>query len=161
LVSMLTCVSETMTWRRQAGHGVLRLEAMLCEPGQTVRPSASAMLLLPTEMRDAGRADNVACLWLHVEPRARYGSIAHPVGLSGWYECLLLALSGAPAFAEFLAARLGLQTRTSPAVRVGVMLKALQGSSRLGGGCVQVVTGCDVGVVALCSQWGRVVREAA
>lgn len=132
LTSALTLVGDGMTWTRQAGHGALRLEAILAHANDVGQPTASAMLLPPISgMRMHGRADDVSCLWLHVEPRAENGTIAPPASLVTWHVRLRRAISLASAFVEFLTEDLGLGTHSDPAARVGVMLNAPRSMTEL------------------------------
>jgi hypothetical protein len=123
LLSELTGVGGEITWTRLAGNGALRLEAVLGDPNDA-RPVASAMLLPPvTGMRLYGRADGIACLWLHVEAHAPDGSPPPPAGLHDWHKRLHLAVSLAAPFAQFLVNDVGVATRDEPTARVGVMLQ--------------------------------------
>jgi hypothetical protein len=82
LTSALTYVEDGTAWTRLAGNGTLLLEATLGKD-QGVGPSCSAMFLSPvTGMSNYGRADGIACLWLHIEPRGQDGSSARPDGLA-------------------------------------------------------------------------------
>jgi hypothetical protein len=123
LISGLTHIAGGTSWTRLAGNGTLLLEATLGSGDHGV-PSASAMFLSPViGMSGYGRADGIACLWLHVEPRAHDGSVAQPGSLADWHEHLCRAISVAPALAEFLASDLGLATGNDPSARVGVLLQ--------------------------------------
>jgi hypothetical protein len=120
------------SWVRLAGHGALRLEAILGDPDDSDAPVASAMLLPPvTGMQMYGRADGIACLWLHIEPRRPEGALAPPASLPTWHERLQRAVSLGAGFAEFLALDLGLTTSDDPDARVGVMLNAVQSMAEL------------------------------
>lgn len=75
LITAMTRVDSDVAWTRLAGNGTLRLEAVLGSGDENAIPAASAMLLSPvTGMRNYGRADGIACLWLHIEPRGRDGT---------------------------------------------------------------------------------------
>ena len=132
LTSSLTHVGDDVSWMRQAGHGVIRLEATLGDAGEAGKPVASAMLLPPVaEIRLHGRPDGVACLWMHFEPRGPDGTAARPASLAAWHWRLRFAISLAAGFAEFLVGDLGLMTHDDPAVRVGVLLSAASSMSEL------------------------------
>jgi hypothetical protein len=132
LTSSLTYVADDVSWSRQAGHGVIRLEATLGDTGEAGKPVASAMLLPPVDgIHLQGRPDSVACLWLHFEPRAQDGTTARPADLAAWHGRLQLAISLATGFSEFLAGDLGLVTHDDPAARVGVLLKAASSMGEL------------------------------
>jgi hypothetical protein len=132
LTSSLTHVAGDVSWTRQAGHGVIRLEATLGDTGEAGKPVASAMLLPPVDgIHLHGRPDSVACLWLHFEPRAPDGTTARPADLAAWYGRLQLAISLAAGFSEFLAGDLGLVTHDDPAARVGVLLQAASSMGEL------------------------------
>lgn len=122
LTELMTYIDEGSTWVPQAGRGPLRVEAILRTREQ---PVASAMLHLPLQdLRSAGRADDMACLWLHVVPRDQDGDISAPVGLADWHRRLVLALSIAEAFVDLLSQDLGLNASDRPAARVGIMLQS-------------------------------------
>ena len=132
LISKMTHVGDQTKWTRLAGNGALRLEAMLGDVDDDANPNASAMLLPPVAgMRNVGRADYIACLWLHIQPRAQDGTTARPRGLWEWHERLSMAILAAPAFAELLAKDLGLTTLDAPAARIGVMLRAPRSMTEL------------------------------
>lgn len=122
-ISRLTYVGDKVAWARHAGNGILRLDAVMSSGDEHERPTASAMLLAPvTGMRNYGRADGAACLWLHVEPRAQDGS-PQAFSLPQWHGHLCRAVDTAAALAAYLADDLGLHTRDDPSVRVGVLLQ--------------------------------------
>ena len=122
LIRMMTYIEEGSTWVPQAGRGPLRIEGVLATGG---RPVASAMLHLPFQDLDsAGRVNDMACLWLHIVPRDQDGCTAQPVGLAGWHQRLVLALSAAEAFVDLLVWDLGLSASDQPAARVGIMLQS-------------------------------------
>jgi hypothetical protein len=123
LVSQLTYVGDDIAWVRHAGNGILRLEAVLGGDGELDRPAASAMLLPPvTGMSNYGRADGIACLWLHVEPRTPDRS-PQAFGLAQWHAHLCRAVDMAAALAGYLADDMGVRTCDDPAARVGVLLQ--------------------------------------
>jgi TIR domain len=123
LVSSLTHVGDELSWVRLAGHGAIRLEAALGDMSETAKPAASAMLLPPVAgLQMHGRPDDMACLWLHIEPRGPEGSTARPASLGVWHQRLQHAISLAARFNEFLVGDLSLATHDDPTARVGVML---------------------------------------
>jgi hypothetical protein len=81
-------------------------------------------------MRNYGRADGTACLWLHVEPRAQDGS-PRAFGLAQWHGHLCWAVDIAAALAGYLTEDLGLPTRDDPSARVGVLLQVPAAMSEL------------------------------
>jgi outer membrane protein assembly factor BamB len=128
LISAVTGGAERGTWTRLAGDGVARLEAALSIGGRGGGLQASAVLVLPTAGKSAaGVSDDMACLWLHIEPQAPDRTPAPPAGLREWHESFSRAVGLTTAFAGFLTTRLGLQTMDVPAARVGVLLQG-QGS---------------------------------
>jgi hypothetical protein len=132
LTSSLTHVADDVSWIRQAGHGVIRLEATLGDTAEAGKLVASAMLLPPVAgIQLHGRPDGVACLWLHFEPHGPDGTAARPASLAVWHWRLRLAISLAAGFAEFLADDLSLVTHDDPAARVGVLLNASSSMSEL------------------------------
>jgi hypothetical protein len=122
LIQTMTYVEDSSSWVPQAGRGPLRIDAILRAKGA---PVASAMLHLPfQDLRSAGRADDMSCLWLHIVPRDHDGGTAPPVGLAEWHQRLVLALSIADAFVDLLCRDLGLIASGQPAARVGIMLQS-------------------------------------
>jgi hypothetical protein len=125
LSSALAHVDAGVRWERLAGHGILRLEAALGDISDGAKPAASAMLLPPvSDMQMYGRAEGVACLWLHFEPRTSDGSAAPPASLAEWHARMQQAISLAVAFTAFVTEELRLETRPAPAARVGVLMNA-------------------------------------
>jgi hypothetical protein len=132
VTSSLTHVGGDVSWVRLAGHGVIRLEATLGDTGQAGRPAASAMLLPPVAgIQLHGRSDDVACLWLHLEPGGPDGTAARPDSLAVWHRRVRYAISLATEFAQFLADDLSLVTRDDPAARVGILLNAARSMTEL------------------------------
>jgi hypothetical protein len=101
LIQTMTFADKDLTWAPQAGRGALRIEAVL---GSEEQPLASAMLHLPfSGPRQAGRADNMACLWLQVLLQEKDGSPPRPAGLATWYRRLVLTLSIADSLVDLLS----------------------------------------------------------
>jgi hypothetical protein len=124
LINLVINTAGGLAWTRQAGNGVLSLEAVFGPADGT--PGASALLQPPvTGMRLYGRDEGIACLWLHIDPRGTGGSAAPKTGLAGWYQCFRLAIALTGAFADFLAQDLELQTSNDPASRAGVMIETV------------------------------------
>lgn len=132
LIKSVIHTDEGLAWTRHAGNGALSLEAVLNPAGEGGRAVASALLQPPvTGLRLYGRAEHIACLWLHIDPRGKDGSATIPTGLAGWYRNFLLSIAVTGAFADFLTKDLGLRTYGEPAARAGVMLQTIGPISEL------------------------------
>jgi hypothetical protein len=126
LINSVINISDGLAWTRQAGNGVLSLEAVLSPTGQDGEPVASALLQPPVKgMRLYGRDEGIACLWLHLDPGGIGDSVAQGAGLADWYQRFKLVIAVARAFADFLADDLGSQTLDDPAARAGVMIETV------------------------------------
>ena len=119
---------DALVWTRQAGNGVLSLEAVLSPKGQEGGLIASVLLQPPAAgMRLYGRDERTACLWIHIDPCGKDGSAAPRTGLAGWYQRFQLAITVTRAFADFLTQDLGLQTSHDPVARAGVLIETTDG----------------------------------
>ncbi|MCW2907574.1 MAG: hypothetical protein JWL68_2363 [Actinomycetia bacterium] len=125
LIKVVIGSDEGLTWTRLAGNGPFSLEAVLCPVNQEDKPIASALLHPPVKgLRQYGRNEGTACLWLHIDLRGMSGK-APPAELADWYHRDLLAIAIPGAFAEFLTKDLGLRTYEDPAARVGVLIESI------------------------------------
>lgn len=124
LVSAVTDSGADIGWQRRAGNGTLRFDAVMGGRDEGARPPASAMLLPPAKgLRLHRRSDDIACLWLQIDPMLEDGSPAPPATLAAWHERIVQAVSVGSALADFLAKNRVLATRDDPAARVGLMLQ--------------------------------------
>jgi len=112
-------------WTRLAGNGLLRFDAV---GGQLLNdlPRVSAMFLTPARGMGAyGRADRLACLWLHMELAATANDPAprNALSLPDLYSRFSDAIAVACGFDAFLATGLGLRTWDRPPAKLGVLLQ--------------------------------------
>jgi hypothetical protein len=112
LVGTLTHVAPDASWKNLAGHGPRTLEAALTADDNPMEgvPVASALFLPPTAGEALyGRDGRSATLILYIEPRTATGEVSSASDLPTWHRRFRLAVALTSAFAEFLAADLGLE----------------------------------------------------
>ena len=129
-------------WTRHAGNGAFNLEAVQTRAADN-KPTASALFQPALQgLRLHGRNENVACFWIHIDPRGKDGELVGKADFSGWYERFLLGLEIGKSFTDFLVQDLRLQTSDDPPARVGFMIDTVGPISELvDAGSVPVLPG--------------------
>jgi hypothetical protein len=88
-------------------------------------PAASALFLPPAPGESLyGRNSQAATLILYIEPRTADGQVPPAADLVAWRERFRRALQLPRAFADFLAADLGLATSDDPPAQLGIWLQS-------------------------------------